>query len=123
MKPILFFCRYKSCKKIIIVSELTQKKKMLGQLFVGLSAGLIFTLVTTVLVELIPQRSASLVALNSLARNIFAAAGTAIAEPLLSALGNGWTFLVAAGLTVVSAFVMIMMKRNGERWREALTLT
>lgn len=102
--------------------ELTRKKKMLGHLFIGLSAGLIFTLVTTVVVELIPQRSASLVALNSLARNIFAAVGTAIAEPLLSALGNGWMFLIAAGLTVVSAFVMVMMKRNGQRWREALTL-
>lgn len=93
---------------------------MLGEFFIGLSAGLIFSLVTTVLVELIPSQSGMLVALNSLGRNIFGAIGTSIAQPLLAAIDNGWLFTIAAVIILASSLSIVLLKRYGQRWREAL---
>lgn len=95
---------------------------MIGEVFVGLSVGLIFSLVTTVLVEILPQQSSSLVALNSLGRNLFATVGTAIAQPLQSAIGSGWLFTILAFVTLASLIVGILMRRYGRQWREAATI-
>ena len=93
--------------------------QMIGEVLIGLSAGLIFSLVTTVLVEILPQRGASLVALNSLGRNFFATIGTAIAQPIQSAIGSGWLFSIFALVSLVSILVIILMRRYGRQWREA----
>ena len=78
---------------------------MLGLVAVGLSAGLLFSLVFTVLVELLPSRSASLVAVDSLGENIFAAVGSVT--------------IVAIG-AVANVLIVVLMKRYGQRWREKL---
>ena len=96
---------------------------MLSEVSLGLSIGLIFSLATTLLVEMIPQRSASLVALNSLVRNLFATLGTAIAQPLQSAIGSGWLFTIFAIIELASLFVILLMQRHGQRWREAAVRT
>lgn len=77
--------------------------EMFGGFFIGATASLIFSLVTTVMVELLPHRSASSVALNSLGRNIFASIGSAIGQPLISAIGNGWALTAAAAVMLLSA--------------------
>ena len=92
---------------------------MIGEVFVGLSVGLVFSLVTTVLVEILPQQSASLVALNSLGENLFATVGTAMAQPLQSAIGSGWLFTLFAFITSASLLVVLLMKKYGRQWREA----
>ena len=95
---------------------------MIGEVFVGLSVGLIFSLVTTVLVEILPQQSASLVALNSLGENLFATVGTAIAQPLQSAIGSGWLFTIFAFVTLASLLVVLLMKKYGRQWQEAASV-
>ena len=92
---------------------------MIGEVFVGLSVGLIFSLVTTVLVEILPQHGGSLVALNSLGRNLFATIGTAIAQPLQSAIGSGWLFTIFACITSASLLIIPLMRKYGRQWREA----
>ena len=94
---------------------------MLGELFVGVGGGLIFSLVTTVCVELLPERSASLVALNSLGRNLFATVGSAITQPLLDAIHNGWLFSIVSVVTAANLLVIFLMKRFGKLWRLALS--
>lgn len=93
---------------------------MVGLSCIGFSAGLLFSLVATILVEMLPHRSASLMALNSLVQNIFATIGSAVAQPFLSAAGNGWVFTTFATVTFTSSVVVVLMKRYGQRWREAL---
>ena len=88
----------------------------------GLSVGLIFSLVTTVLVELLPQQSASLVALNSLGENLFATVGTAMAQPLQSAIGAGWLYTMFAFVTLASLLVVLLMRRYGRQWRAAANM-
>ena len=92
---------------------------MIGEIFVGLSVGLIFSLATTILVEILPEQSASVVGLDNLGENLFAAIGTAIAQPLQSAIGSGWLFTIFSIIALASLLVGLLMRRYGRQWREA----
>lgn len=61
---------------------------MIGLFLCDLSGGALFGLVFTVLVELLPEKSASLTALDGLGENICAAVGSVIAQPIVSAVRN-----------------------------------
>lgn len=77
-------------------------------------------MVTTMLTELVPSKSASLVAVNALGRNLFACVGEVVAQPLIGAVGTGWLF---TGLTVIasaSSIVIWVMRMYAERWTENL---
>jgi predicted MFS family arabinose efflux permease len=91
---------------------------MVAEVFVGASAGLIFSLVTTVMVELLPRRSASLVALNSLGRNLFATVGSGIGQLIISAIGTGWACTTAAILVSTNLIVIALIRTFGKQWRE-----
>ena len=73
---------------------------------------------TTVLTELVPQRAASLVALNSLGRNLFAALGGAVAPPLASAIGYGWLFTMLAFMALINIGMVGAFRWRGRKWRE-----
>ena len=84
---------------------------------------LIFGLVTTMLTELVPRKAASIIALNSLGRNILACACTVTAQPLIVAIGNGWLFSGLAIITAASVGVVYTLRKFGARWREKMAET
>lgn len=79
-----------------------------------------FSLVTTVLTEIIPQKSASLVALNALGRNSFAAVSSSITQPLATAIGSGWSYTGLGAFTVLNVLFVILYQRYGRLWRETV---
>lgn len=93
---------------------------MVSTFFIGAGSMLIFGMVTTMLTEFAPHRSASLVALNALGRNSFAAVGSVLAQPLISAVGTGWLFTGCGVIAAASCFVILAMRRYGPKWRETL---
>ena len=90
---------------------------MLSAVLLGSSCGLNLGLVTTVLVELVPSHTASLIALNSMARNLVGAVGGSVAQPLLWALGSGWLYTVLGSLAAANLMVMVLLKTRGIKWR------
>lgn len=88
----------------------------------GASCGLNLGIATTVLVELAPARATDLIALNSAGRNLCAALGGSVTQPLLDVIHAGWLFTGLCGLCafVVAAFLAI--KIAGKRWRETIWL-
>ena len=86
--------------------------------FIGFGTGLIFSLVSTMVTEYIPHRSASMIALNSLGRNLFAIGGGSVAQPLLSALDSGWVYTGLGVIFAASAFIVLTIRKNGQKWRE-----
>jgi hypothetical protein len=64
---------------------------------------IVFSSVTTYLVDAVPGRSASAVAVNNLFRMGFAAGGSMIARPVLEGCGNGVLFSAFCGVGVVSS--------------------
>jgi hypothetical protein len=58
------------------------------------------------------------VAVNNFVRNIFSCVAGVIAQPWITALGNGWVFTILGIVAWCSAFSVVWaMKRFGPRWR------
>jgi len=75
----------------------------IGSFFMGLGMMLVFSCVTTYLIDAVPGRSSSAVAMNNLIRCIFAAVGTEIGKPLINALGNGVLFTILGSVALASS--------------------
>ena len=58
-----------------------------GTFFFGLGMMIVFTTVTTYLIDAVPGRSSSAVAMNNLVRNVLACVGAIIGQPLIEAWG------------------------------------
>lgn len=91
---------------------------MIANFFFGVGSMLIFAVATTMLTEFLPKRSSSGVAVNNFVRNIFSCVGGVVAQPLISAIGNGWLFMGLGVICWISAFTVVWaMRRFGPRWR------
>ena len=93
---------------------------MIANFFFGVGSMIIFGVSTTMLTEFMPKKSSG-VAVNNFVRNIFSCTGGVIAQPIISAIGNGWLFTILAIVCWISAFVVIWaMKRFGPGWRSKM---
>lgn len=77
-----------------------------------------FSLVTTILTEINPAKSATLVALNALGRNLFSTVSGSITQPLAATIGNGWEYTGMAIFTLINVLAVFIFQRHGRRWRE-----
>lgn len=91
---------------------------MIANFFFGIGSMLVFGSATTMLTEMMPQKSSNGVALNNFVRNIFSFAGTFLADPLINAIGNGWLFTILGIIAALSSVVILLMRRYGEQWSE-----
>jgi MFS family permease len=83
----------------------------IGTFFFGFGMMIIFATVTTYLIDAVPGRSSSAVAMNNLIRNAVACIGAIIAKPLIEVLGNGILFSILAGISLASsASIWAIMK-------------
>ncbi|KAK1759157.1 putative transporter AQR1 [Echria macrotheca] len=77
-----------------------------------------FSILNTLVVDVYPHAPATAIAANNLVRCLFGAGGTAIVEPMLLAMGQGWTFTFWALTLVVFSPVLVVLSRMGPRFRE-----
>jgi len=96
---------------------------LIANFFFGFGTMIIFGLVTTMLTEFMPKKSSSGVALNNFCRNIFSCIGAFVTQPLLTAIGPGWTCTAIAIITGLSSVVIWAMRRYGPQWRKAMDET
>lgn len=95
---------------------------MIAGFLFGASSMILFGLVTTMVTELLPNKPASGVALNSMGRNLFACVGFAIAQPLIDVMGNGWLFTAAGIVMLVTGTLAVEgLRRYGAGWREGMS--
>jgi len=90
---------------------------MIGTFIFGLSLMIVFATSTTYLVDALPGRSSTAVALNNLIRNAFAAIGGIVSEPLLKVMGSGWLFTALAILCYIFVIFLWAIHRYGRKWR------
>ncbi|MCJ1268872.1 hypothetical protein MMC22_008760 [Lobaria immixta] len=90
---------------------------LIANFFFGVGSMLIFGMVTTMLTEFMPANASAGVALNNCIRNIFSCVGSIVAEPLVSAIGNGWLFTGVGVIALASSSVIWAMRRFGPGWR------
>ncbi|KAK9239869.1 major facilitator superfamily domain-containing protein [Lipomyces kononenkoae] len=85
----------------------------------GFSITGFFTFQQVLLVDLYPQESASVTAANNLVRCLLGAAGSAVVDNVISAIGMGWTYTIVTGMILLSIPLLITELRCGQKWRRA----
>ncbi|KAB5562817.1 major facilitator superfamily domain-containing protein [Coniochaeta sp. 2T2.1] len=88
------------------------------QFFIGLSMQGVFTVLSTLLVDLHPDCPSTAQAGSNLIRCELAAGGLAVLDVLLRAVGPGWCFVLWAGLGLVSLPCLYILERRGLTWRQ-----
>ncbi|RAL16798.1 MFS transporter [Aspergillus homomorphus CBS 101889] len=84
----------------------------------GLAMMLVMGTVTTVLTEFTPQRSSSGVALGNFVRNVLSCTGAVVTQPMINALGVGWSCTLIGLVAFVTGNAAIFaLKTWGPRWR------
>lgn len=95
---------------------------LIGTALFGFASMLVIGATVTYLVDTLPGKGATGVALNNLVRMILATIITFIVDPLLRALGPGILFSIAAGIVTVASVLVIYLKRKGDKLREKYDL-
>lgn len=85
-----------------------------ASLVYGLGVMLVMGAVTTVLTEFTPKRSSSGVALSNFVRNLLSCTGAVVTQPLIDAIGSGWTCTMVALIAFVTGNAAIFALRT---WR------
>ncbi|KAK9328029.1 major facilitator superfamily domain-containing protein [Lipomyces starkeyi] len=85
----------------------------------GFSITGFFTFEQVLLVDLYPQESASVTAVNNLVRCLLGAAGSAIVDNVISAIGMGWTYTIVTAMILLSIPLLISELLCGQKWRRA----
>ncbi|KAK8090225.1 major facilitator superfamily transporter [Apiospora hydei] len=88
------------------------------QFFIGLTEQGIFTGLSTLLVDIHPEASATAQAANNFIRCEMAAAGLALLDLMLRRMGAGWTFVLFAGLGWLVAAMLWVLDVKGLDWRQ-----
>lgn len=70
------------------------------------------------LVDSLPGKGATGVALNNLIRQILAATAVFVTTPMLNGMGTGWAFTMLAFIVLGASSVLIILKKHGDYWRE-----
>lgn len=95
---------------------------LVGTFLYGLASMIIFGTTMTYLVDALPGRGSSGVAVNNLVRMVLAAVSTFIAQPLQSAMGVGWLFTMLGLVGLVLLSLIMLVKVKGKKWRESVDL-
>ncbi|KAK9449048.1 major facilitator superfamily domain-containing protein [Limtongia smithiae] len=83
----------------------------------GGAMGMFFTTVQVLLVDLYPQESASVTAANNLVRCLLGAGASAVVEAVIEKVGMGWTYVIVAGMQLLSLPLFAVEYTQGGRWR------
>lgn len=77
-----------------------------------------FNLLSTLLVDLHQQSSATATAANNLVRCLLGAGATALVIPMIDGMGRGWCFTFMALFLTATSPLMMILWRWGPAWRE-----
>jgi MFS family permease len=87
------------------------------QFFIAYTATAVFSFNSALVIDLYPGASASATAVNNLMRCFVGAAGVAVIQLIIDAIGAGFAFLGLALLTAVLSPLLVVEWLYGEGWR------
>ena len=76
------------------------------QFFVGFFCMFSFTSFSALIVDLYTRKSASVMSSLNIGRSLMSAGGVAAVQPLINAIGAGWTFTLVGGVTAVLSIMI-----------------
>ncbi|KAF8003906.1 hypothetical protein HF325_001354 [Metschnikowia pulcherrima] len=96
---------------------------LIGSAMIGFSSMIVMGTAVTYLVDVLPGKGATGVALNNLVRQVLAAIATFITEPVINAVGVGVLFCIYAGVVTAAALAVFVLKKRGAHLREKYDIT
>ncbi|CAR28622.1 ZYRO0F08228p [Zygosaccharomyces rouxii] len=91
---------------------------LVGTALFGYASMMTIGATVSYLVDSLPGRGATGVALNNLIRQLLAAVAVFVTEPLIKGMGTGWLFTMLAFIIIAAASVLVIIKKHGDYWRE-----
>lgn len=91
---------------------------LIGTALFGYAAMMTIGATLSYLVDSLPGKGATGVALNNLIRQILAATAVFVTTPMLNGMGTGWAFTMLAFIVLGASSVLIILKKHGDYWRE-----
>lgn len=91
---------------------------LVGTALFGYASMMTIGATVSYLVDSLPGRGATGVALNNLIRQLLAAVAVFVTEPMLKGMGTGWAFTMLAFIIIGSSSVLLVLKKHGDHWRE-----
>lgn len=91
---------------------------LIGSFIFGVSSMIIFGTTMTYLVDALPGRGSSGVAISNLVRMVLAAVATFIAQPLQNGMGFGWLYTMLGLIGLCMSGLILLIKFKGGKWRE-----
>lgn len=70
--------------------------------------------------DIYPGRAGAATAANNLTRCLLGAAATAVITPMIDGIGAGWAFSILGFLYLLGAPVLLLIMKNGIKWRRNL---
>ncbi|ODQ63320.1 MFS general substrate transporter [Nadsonia fulvescens var. elongata DSM 6958] len=107
----LIFFGWTSDKKVFWLVPL------IGTFCFGAASMILFGTFLTYLVDALPGRGSSGVALNNLCRMTGAFIASFTADPLAEAMGSGWMFTMWSLIAYFLIGLLILIKKRGDHWR------
>ncbi|SCU90798.1 LAFA_0F00298g1_1 [Lachancea sp. 'fantastica'] len=90
---------------------------LIGTALFGFSSMIIMAATVSYILDSLPGRGATGVALNNLVRQLIAAVAVFVSDPLMSSIGLGWTFTMLSGVIIVSSGSLAILKWKSPQWR------
>lgn len=72
---------------------------------------------SVLIVDMYPGKAGAATAANNLTRCLLGAAATAVITPMINGIGAGWAFTVFGALYLLGAPMLLLIMRNGIKWR------
>ncbi|KAI9454143.1 MFS general substrate transporter [Lactarius psammicola] len=88
------------------------------QVIIGATVVSVMNAITALLVDLVPQQGSSITACNNVVRCLMGASMVTIINPIISAMGNGWAYVLLGGFCVLVSPLIWVEVRWGPIWRE-----
>ena len=117
--PLLYF----SCVIVPIYGwVLNARVSVAGPLvllfFLGFGIMGLSKVVQILVIDITPGKPATATAAFNLVRCLLGAGMTAVVNPMINAMGNGWTFTFIALVWVVFSPMLLILLRKGPQWRK-----
>lgn len=77
-----------------------------------------FSALNVLVIDLHRSRAATASAASNLVRCLLGAGASAVANPMIEALGNGWAFTLVGLVELAFLPVLLLVMKNGIQWRE-----
>ncbi|TVY48708.1 Itaconate transport protein [Lachnellula occidentalis] len=117
--PLLYFglaCYL--CYGWVLEKNANLAAPLILQFLIGLTVNGSFNILSTLVVDLYPQSPSTATAANNLVRCLMGAAGTAIINIMITAMGRGWCFTFIALVCLAFSPLLWVELKWGPIWRE-----